>query len=210
MKTIYFDYNLFNHLQIALDGSDKTHTERENEDHIALLTLWNHYNNSEIEIITCEDDSIMEFSNFDPTINNYSEIKSHFANKNRMRRRHELFEKVKKGKLLICPFGEYGFGRGPYGGGPDSDHDLLKQIRIMLNRTSPENPQKDRDARHIIHSTLYGCDYCVTMDYRMYTNYLERHKLIESFLSQNNYRVKIITPSKLLKKNGSTGIDVVK
>lgn len=199
MKSIYFDHNLFNHLQIALDGTDIEFPEREKEDHIALTALWNHYNNSEIEIVTCEDDTIMEFFNFDQKITNYSEIKKHLANKNRMLRRFELFEKVKKGKLLICPFGEYGSGRGPFGGGLTSYYDLLKQIRIMLNRTSPTNPQKDRDARHIMHSTLYGCDYCVTMDYKMRTNYEERLKLIERFLNENNYRINIVTPSMLLK-----------
>ena len=200
MKLLYFDYNLFNHLQIAIDGSEnESTTDEQKNDYKALLKMWCHYNNSGIKITTCEDDSLMEFANYDQSINSYSEIENFFSsnNRNRMLKRFELFKKVKKGQLLICPYGEYGYGSGPFGGGPKKNYELLEQIRIMLNRESPVNPQKDRDARHILHSTLYGCDFCVTMDYTMHKNYINRHKLIESFLNDNNYKINIITPSDL-------------
>jgi hypothetical protein len=174
-------------------------TEKQKKDHVALISIWEKYERSNIRIITCEDDCLMEFANYDSSINSYSEIESYLSSNPKMLSRFNLFKKVEKGKLKICPFGEYGFGSGPFGGGPKINYDLLHKIKYMLNIASNSTPQRDRDARHIMHSILYSSVYFVTMDYKLIRNFEERHTLIKKFLSENRLSIDIISPSKLIE-----------
>lgn len=201
MKSIYFDYNLFNHLQIVLENVvvKNGFTDEQKKDHKALINIWKISENSDIEIITCEDDCLMEFANYDPSIDNYSKIEDFLSSTPKMLSRFNLFKKVSKGKLLIGPFGEYGFGRGPFCGGPKENYTLLNKICYMLNISETATPQRERDARHIMHSILYNCLSFVTMDYKLIKNYTTRYPLIKDFLDQNGYIVNIVSPTELLE-----------
>jgi len=55
-------------------------------------------------------------------------------------------------------------------------------------------------ARHIMHSILYGCDFFLTLDLKIKKNYENRFHLIQKFIGENKYKLKIMTPVSLLQK----------
>jgi hypothetical protein len=141
----------------------------------------------------------MEFLKYAPDrMKGYSDVEKVLPTN--MRRKFELFRQVKQGELLIHPYGAYGFGRGPFGGGPEESYELLGQIRIMLDRQRLD-PDADRDARHLMHCVLYKCDYFLTMDYKTVKDpYDKRYHLIQPFLLSRSYMLSVVTPSELLDK----------
>jgi hypothetical protein len=197
---IYVDYNILGRLdekfQNKLEKSSRPHWQL---DYDSLPSIWKAHNEGKIDLITCEDDCYMEFSDYKPEeIKNYKDIEKRLPSPH-MRRKFGLFKKLRKGGLLICPYGEYGFGSGPYGGGQKENYDLLNQLRIMLNREN-KTPHDDRDARHLMHCILYRCDYFLTMDYKTIVDrFSSRYELIEPYLIKKGYKLEVATPSKLLK-----------
>ncbi len=78
---------------------------------------------------------------------------------------------------------------------------LLDHIRLMLNKVSPKEDRRDRDAKHILHCILYGCEYFLTLDRKsIRRNFENRFHLIEEFMKKNNYNLKVVNPVMLLKK----------
>ena len=202
---IYVDYNILGRLdekfQNELKKSSIPHWKLDYE---SLPSIWKAHNEGKIDLITCEDDCYMEFLDYKPEkIKNYNKIEEYFHSIKHehpeMSRKFDLFKELKKGELLICPFGEYGFGSGPYGGGQKENYDLLNQLRIMLNREN-KTPHDDRDARHLMHCILYRCDYFLTMDYKTIVDrFSSRYELIEPYLIKKGYKLEVANPSKLLK-----------
>ncbi len=157
---IYAEYNILGHMQKALEKDFLfIESTKHRADYSALKKIWDSFIKNHLQLITCEDDCLMEFTNYDESIRSYQDVENYLTPYPHMIKKFELFKKIIHRELMICPYGEYGFRRGPSGGGPPEYYELLDQIRIMLNKPKPTNDQKDRDARHIMHCILYGCDF---------------------------------------------------
>jgi|LGVF01.2.fsa_nt_gb hypothetical protein len=198
---IYLDYNILGHLQKSLD-KDFVVSKLSDEfksDYIALEKIWHAFVNDYFQMTTCEDDCFMEFTNYDESIQNYNDVERYLTQYPHMIQKFKLFKQLSHRELMICPFGEYGYGRGPFGGGPAEHYNLLDQVRIMLNKQDPKNGQKDRDARHIMHCVLYGCDFFLTMDYKVQCNFEKRFHLIQKFMDARKYSLQIKTPNALIQ-----------
>jgi len=196
---IYIDYNILGRLDDKIRNKiANSQDSRWKPDNDSLLSIWNAFNEGKIDLITCEDDCYMEFLDYCPEkMKNYKDAEKLLPS--HMRRKFNLFKKLRKGELLICPYGEYGFDRGPYGGGQKENYELLDQLRIMLNRKN-KTPHKDRDARHLMHCILYQCDYFLTMDYKTIVDKFHgRYKLIKLYLIKKGYELNVVTPGELLR-----------
>jgi len=197
MLKVYVEYNIIAHLDEALNGRIPK-DPRLGFDYSALVNLWDIFSSGqgEIDLMTCEDDCYMEFLKYTPDrIRGYSEVEKLPPH---MRKKFDLFKQLKQGELLICPLGEYGYGRGPFGGGPKEHYEFLEQIRIMLDKQGLD-PDKDRDARHLMHCVLYKCDHFLTMDYKIKNQYDRRYHLIQPYLLSRGYTLSVMTPSDLLR-----------
>ena len=82
-----------------------------------------------------------------------------------MLRKWELFTTLEPLPLLIAPYGDYGFGCDPYGGGRAKNYDVLRVLRAVLGIPDSASSHRDRDARHLMHAVLHGCDVFLTLDY---------------------------------------------
>jgi len=200
---IYVDYNLLERLVDALEGATlKTAGNDWAEDHGVLPRIWESFLSKKISLITCEADCLAEFINVKPcVIKSYSEVKKHLSGK--MLRKFEIFEKLEKGPLKIGPYGDYGWGMVPWGGGEEQHLELLKEIRRVLQRPSPEEPQKDRDARHLMHSAVYGCRFFLTMDYRLIHNFQSPSAKFKQFMETHKFSLAPIRPARFLNELNS-------
>ena len=118
-----------------------------------------------------------------------------------MLQKFDICELLVHKELLIYPYGGYGWGCGPWGGGPKSHYELLDRIREAVGNETPESSKADRDARHLMHSVLYGCDFFLTMDYKTIVDKLSpMPKNLEVFLEKNGFSLNIVTPSELIGK----------
>jgi hypothetical protein len=78
---------------------------------------------------------------------------------------------------------------------------LLYKIRESLGNVTPASSKADRDARHLMHSILYRCDYFLTMDYKTIVKKLSPlPETLQRYLQSNGFFLNVITPSGLLTK----------
>lgn len=195
---IYADFNILGRLVDQFNDSVPPSNDPNWElDHKALESIWGLHLENSLRLISCTEDCLEEFGAFAPDImNNYGKIKTQLSGE--MLEKFKLFEQLEKGDLLIAPWGDYGYGCGPWGGGDPKHYELLDVIRKVLQRPDPENSQKDRDARHLMHCVLYRCDYFLTMDYRMVNKLNSPSKSFIKYMTENGYVLKTVTPSELL------------
>ena len=203
---VYFEYNLLGRLLEQLAGQiPHSNDSRWIPDHYALKRIYEEFKDNPPVLIICREDGLEEFVVYAPdTIQSYSEsdIRRHLPQ--HMVAKFELFNSLKHGKLLIASWGDYGFGCGPYGGGSQSHYELLHKIREALGNETPASSQADRDARHLMHSILYRCDYFLTMDYKTIVDKLSPLPVIlEEYLRINDFFLNIITPSQLFPERNN-------
>ncbi|MCK4284100.1 MAG: hypothetical protein KAX44_07260 [Candidatus Brocadiae bacterium] len=197
---IYFEYNLLQRLVDYRDGGVAASTDpRWQPDHEALAHIWGCFEQREIVLTICKEDALEEFREYirkwaPQKARVYSRIRANLTC--RMRRKYDLFQKLHHGALLIAPWGDYGYGCGPYGGGERASYELLGEIRIALGRTDTKNSHQDRDARHLMHSVLYGCDYLLTMDYVVVDKLSRLPRRLAGYLSSRNLKLRVTHPAR--------------
>jgi hypothetical protein len=198
---VYFEYNLLGRLlEQRADQIPRSNDQRWIPDHRALEKIYNDFKEGCLVLTICKEDSLEEFVAYDPdAIHSYNDVHCHLPE--RMVLKFELFDSLKHGELLIAPWGDYGFGCGPYGGGDSKHYELLYKIRESLGNVAPASSQADRDARHLMHSILYRCDYFLTMDYKTIVNKLSPlPAILQRYLQSNGFFLNVITPSGFLTK----------
>ena len=141
----------------------------------------------------CADDALEELLAYMPDkIKSYGDIRDSLPC--HMRRTYDLFQRLEHGPLLIAPWGDYGYGFGPYGGGETAHYELLQEIRLGLGRPVPQDSHADRDARHLMHSVLYRCDYFLTMDYRVVDRLSRLPARLAGYVRSRGHRLQVCHP----------------
>ena len=205
---VCIDYNILLYLNDVLSGESRL-LPKYHMDHMALINIWEAYEGGRINLIPAEAEFIkefqaylkqVEFSSMD--IEKVEQILRAEGVEGRILKEFKLFKQFpEKIQAMIGGWFEYGWFSSPWFGGPEENYELLEKIRLMLGQKwqPNDNPDKDRDARHIMHCVLYGCDFFLTMDGRIVKNFRQRYKLIEPFMIQNSYFLEIVNPSELLR-----------
>ncbi len=198
---IYCDYNLLERLvNQRAGGIGNSNRPTWKADHDSLERIYEYYKNKKLLLVICRADALEEFAAYNrERMKSYNEIRGQLEGK--MLRKFDIFELLVHKELLIYPWGDYGWGCGPWGGGQKSHYKLLDRIREAVGNETPENSKDDRDARHLMHSVLYGCDFFLTMDYKTIVDKLSpMPKNLEVFLEKNGFSLNIVTPSELIGK----------
>jgi hypothetical protein len=200
---VCIDYNILFHLYDALFENISLSV-----DHKALIKIWQAFQDGKIRLIPAEAECINEFQAYlkqvefsSMNIEKVEQILRAEGVKDRILTEYELFKQLpEKIEAMIGGFFEYGWFSSSFFGGPEENYELLEKIRTMLQKKwqPNDNPDKDRDARHIMHCILYGCDFFLTMDGAIVKNFKQRYRLIEPFMIQNGYFLNIVNPSELL------------
>lgn len=196
---IYCDYNLLGrYLDYQNENIGHSKIPGWDDDHHALGELLKLHKEKRITLEICKEDGLEEFVAFAPDkINSYNSIGAHLPLY--LRKKFDLFDLLHHRELLIAPFGEYGFGHGPFGGGSGEQYALLNEIRKALGGKQHASPREDRDARHIMHSVSYNSDYFLTMDYKTIIDKLEPiPSPLAQYLESKNLRLRITHPAKLM------------
>jgi len=198
---VYFDYNLLERLCEQRAGRiPRSNDSRWVPDHNALEKIYEAFKDGRLMLITCREDSLEEFVAYAPdAIQSYNDIRRHLPE--HMVAKFGYFDSLKHGELLIAPWGDYAFGCGPYGGGPQSHYELLAKIREAVGNEKPISSKDDRDPRHLMHSILYRCDYFLTMDYKTIVDKLSPLPVVlDKYLQAHGFSLNVITPSELLAR----------
>jgi hypothetical protein len=197
----YVDYNIFGRLLEARDGCvPESKDPRWGADHQALLELFGPQHHDNLRFAICREDAMEEFRAYCPeAIGNYADIADNLPAP--MMRKWELFQGVEELPLKIAPYGEYGYGCGPYGGGDRDHYVVLRALREVLGIPDGATPQRDRDARHLLHAALHRCDAFLTMDYKSIVDRLQPLPApLSDVLAARDLRLEVVTPSQLLEK----------
>ncbi|MCF8057205.1 MAG: hypothetical protein K9K37_11290, partial [Desulfocapsa sp.] len=193
--------NIFGRLLSARNGNiGHSLDARWEGDHQALLELFEDGNYNELRFAICREDAMEEFVAFSPEkIKSYSSIVQNLPE--HMLKKWEFFNQIEGLPLMIAPYGDYGFGCGPFGGGNAKDYKLLSKIKEALGMAEETTSQKERDARHLLHAVLHKCDVFLTMDYKTIVAPLQPvPKMLDDALCGQGLKLRVMTPVELLEK----------
>jgi hypothetical protein len=198
---VYVDYNILGRVLDARSGRIKrSRDSRWDEDHQSVKELFDRQGDWPVQFAICREDALEEFRAYSPeTMRNYADIAQNLPD--HMLGKWELFATLKPLKLLIAPYGDYGYGCGPYGGGKAEHYDVLRSLRGALGTPEGATSHKDRDARHLLHAVLHRCDVFLTMDYKTILDPLTPiSKELGKVLSARESRLVVLRPTELLEK----------